>query len=87
MGVLSGDSVVVESNREPPVEFVAGPSAWPARRPPEPVLRQTTDVLRPVLARIQNTKSQLYTLTPEEIKTLRSLGYVGGSSADGPGRQ
>jgi arylsulfatase len=79
MGVLSGDSVVVESNREPPMEFVAGPSAWPARRPSEPDLQRTTDVLRPLLARIQNTPSQLYTLTPEEIKTLRSLGYVGGS--------
>lgn len=79
MGVLTGDSVVVESNREPPTEFVAGPSAWPARRPSEADVRKTTDVLRPVLARIRNTPSETYTLTPEEIKTLRSLGYVGGS--------
>lgn len=79
MGVLSGDSVVVESNREPPTVFVAGPSAWSARRPSEADLQRTTDVLRPVLARIRNTPSETYTLTPEEIKTLRSLGYVGGS--------
>jgi arylsulfatase A-like enzyme len=79
MGLLSGDSVVVESNREPPTEFVAGPSAWSTRRPTEAEVRKTTDVLRPVLARIRNTPSETYTLTPEEIKTLRSLGYVGGS--------
>jgi arylsulfatase A-like enzyme len=79
MGVLRGESVLVESNREPPTEFVAGPSAWSARRPSEADLQRATDVIRPVLARIRNTPSETYTLTPEEIKTLRSLGYVGGS--------
>jgi arylsulfatase len=79
MGVLRGGSVVVESNREPPAEFVAGPSAWSARPPSEADLRRATDVLRTVLARIRNTPAEIYTLTPEEIRTLRSLGYVGGS--------
>ena len=79
MGVLRGDSVVVESNREPAAEFIAGPSAWSERGPSEADLQRATDVLRPVLARIRNTPSETYTLTPEEIKTLRSLGYVGGS--------
>ena len=79
MGVLRGDSLVVESNREPPAEFFPGPSAWTSRRPSEADLQRATDVLRPVLARIRNTRSETYTLTPEEIKTLRSLGYVGGS--------
>jgi len=79
MGVLRDGSVIVESNREPPTEFLAGPSIWSSRRPSENDLRQATDVLRPVLARIRNTPSETYSLTPEEIKTLRSLGYVGGS--------
>jgi arylsulfatase A-like enzyme len=80
MGVLQQDGVVVESNREPEVEFVAGNSAlWAARRPAAAAVRHTTDVLRPLIARILNTPSETFRMTPEQIRTLRSLGYVGGS--------
>jgi len=79
MGVQSGNSVIVESNREPVTEFVAGDSVWAARRPTEAGIQRTTDVLRPLLARIRNTRVGTHEFTPEEIRILRSLGYVGGS--------
>jgi arylsulfatase A-like enzyme len=79
MGVLRGDSVIVESNREPATEFVAGEPTWQSRRPAPEAIVRTTDVLRPILARIQNTPWETHRLTPEEVRVLRSLGYVGGS--------
>jgi arylsulfatase A-like enzyme len=79
MGVQAGGSVIVESNREPATEFVARNGAWESRRPAAQAIARTTDVLRPLLARIQNTPYETHRLTPEEIRVLRSLGYVGGS--------
>ena len=79
LGVQLGDSVVVESNREPPEQFEASAGVWAARKPREQDLRQARDVVRPHLARIRNTPAETHQLTPEEIRVLRSLGYVGGS--------
>jgi arylsulfatase A-like enzyme len=79
LGVQLGDSVVVESNREPPEQFEAGTAVWAARKPEEQELRHARDVVRPHLARIRNTPAETHQLTPEEIRVLRSLGYVGGS--------
>ena len=79
MGVLAGDSIVVESNREPPAEFVADAPVWASRAPDEAAVRRTADVLRPLVAKIRNTRAETHEMTPEEIRTLRSLGYVGGS--------
>jgi arylsulfatase A-like enzyme len=78
MGVLEGDAVVVESNREPATEFSPGETSWTSRSPSPGQIARTTDVLRPLLARIQNTPFETHRLTPEEVKVLRSLGYVGG---------
>jgi arylsulfatase A-like enzyme len=78
VGLQRGDSVVVESNREPPAQFVAQDGPWRERRPAQEDLRWTTDVLRPHIARIRNTPIEKHQLTPEEIRVLRSLGYIGG---------
>ncbi|MEX1244761.1 MAG: sulfatase-like hydrolase/transferase [Thermoanaerobaculia bacterium] len=79
VGVQLGDSVIVESNREPPERFQASGAVWTARKPNEQELRQARDAVRPHLARIRNTPAETHQLTPEEIRVLRSLGYVGGS--------
>lgn len=79
MGVLAGDSIVVESNREPATEFVADAPVWASRVPDVAAIRRAADVLRPLVAKIRNTRAETQPMTPEEIRTLRSLGYVGGS--------
>ena len=79
VGVQLGDSILVESNREPPEQFQSSDGVWTGRTPPEQELRQARDAIRPHLARIRNTPAETHQLTPEEIRVLRSLGYVGGS--------
>jgi arylsulfatase A-like enzyme len=78
VGVERGGAVLVQSNREAPAEFVAADGPWSVRTPGEEDLRAAADVLRPHLARIRNTSVEKHDLTPEEIRVLRSLGYVGG---------
>ena len=80
VGVESGGSVIVQSNREPPMAFSPAPSngPWVASAPSEAALRSVADILRPHLARIEKTKFENESLTPEQIRVLRSLGYVGG---------
>jgi arylsulfatase A-like enzyme len=79
VGVESGGSVIVRSNREPPAEFRRAGATWRSLPPSEPDLRRITEVLRPHLARIRKTPVEAHTLTPEEIRILRSLGYIGAS--------
>lgn len=78
VGVESGGSVIVQSNRQPPMAFTPENGPWAASAPSEASLRSVADILRPHLARIEKTKFENESLTPEQIRVLRSLGYVGG---------
>ncbi|HWZ85002.1 MAG TPA: sulfatase [Thermoanaerobaculia bacterium] len=79
VGVERDGSVIVQSNREPPTEFVAENGPWLARAPNAASLRAAADVLRPHLARIWKTPVEKQSMTPEQIRVLRSLGYVAGN--------
>ena len=78
VGIERGGSVVVESNSEAPTEFVAENGPWLSRAPSAAGLRSAADTLRPRLARIRNMPIDRHEPSPEEIRVLRSLGYVAG---------
>jgi arylsulfatase len=77
LGVVLGDRLVVRSSAEPPEAFRRSGARWDRSAPEPDLLAAATKALEPQLALLRRTPIERHTFTPEELKKLRALGYLG----------
>jgi arylsulfatase A-like enzyme len=76
IGAVTRDGLIVRSNREPPAGFRRRGAGWQSFAPTRRMLTAASRVIRPMAERIRKTPADTPALTPEEIRELRSLGYL-----------
>lgn len=79
VGIWLDDALVVRSAFAPPVAYWRTPAGWAESVPDESLSRRAGEALRPHVHRIQTVTPRQQKLSDEELKMLRSLGYLGGS--------
>ncbi len=87
IGIFSGNSLIVRSNLEPPSEFLLEGRRWSMRAATPEAVQETTLSLQPYLEQIRQTPVKTHVFTPEEVRKLRTLGYLGNSGESPNPRQ